>query len=91
MENTQQIKENPLGFSPIGKLLPKFAVPAIISMLVNALYNICLLYTSSSEQLIHRHICHLAFDIPQRHINAGNRIIFNRAVSPVAVLVHKLP
>ena len=40
MENTQQIKENPLGFSPIGKLLPKFAVPAIISMLVNALYNI---------------------------------------------------
>lgn len=31
---------NPLGIEPIGKLLRKFAVPSIISMLVTSLYNI---------------------------------------------------
>ena len=31
---------NPLGHEPIGKLLMKFALPAIVSMLVNAIYNI---------------------------------------------------
>ena len=30
----------PLGSAPVGSLLAKFAIPAIISMLVNALYNI---------------------------------------------------
>ncbi|WP_394924727.1 MATE family efflux transporter [uncultured Robinsoniella sp.] len=40
MEQTLQRKENPLGYMPIGKLLGKFALPAVISMLVNALYNI---------------------------------------------------
>lgn len=33
-------KGNPLGYLPIGKLLGQFALPAIISMLVNAVYNI---------------------------------------------------
>lgn len=32
--------ENPLGTEPIGKLIFKFAVPAIIGMLVSAMYNI---------------------------------------------------
>ena len=32
--------ENPLGTQPVGKLLRKFAVPSIISMLVMSLYNI---------------------------------------------------
>ena len=31
---------NPLGIAPTGRLLAKFTIPAIISMLVNALYNI---------------------------------------------------
>lgn len=31
---------NPLGYEPIGKLLKAFALPSVISMLVNALYNI---------------------------------------------------
>lgn len=31
---------NPLGCAPVGSLIAKFAIPAIISMLVNALYNI---------------------------------------------------
>lgn len=32
--------ENPLGYRPIGKLLMQFALPAIVSMLVNSVYNI---------------------------------------------------
>ena len=32
--------QNPLGFVPVGKLMKKFAIPRIISMLVGALYNI---------------------------------------------------
>lgn len=32
--------ENPLGYKPIGQLLMQFALPAIISMLVNSVYNI---------------------------------------------------
>ncbi len=31
---------NPLGTEAIGKLLPRFAIPSVISMLVNSLYNI---------------------------------------------------
>ena len=33
-------EKNPLGEEPVGKLMVKFAVPSIISMLVMALYNI---------------------------------------------------
>ena len=33
-------KENPLATEPVGKLIAKFAIPAIISMLVSSLYNI---------------------------------------------------
>lgn len=40
MEETQIRKANPLGYKPIGELLGKFALPAVVSMLVNALYNI---------------------------------------------------
>lgn len=32
--------KNPLATEPVGKLIGKFAIPAVISMLVNALYNI---------------------------------------------------
>ena len=32
--------DNPLGFEPIGKLLMKFALPSVTSMVVNAIYNI---------------------------------------------------
>ena len=31
---------NPLGYQPIGQLLPRFAIPSIVSFLVSALYNI---------------------------------------------------
>lgn len=33
-------EQNPLGYEKIGKLLKRFAIPSIISMLVNSLYNI---------------------------------------------------
>lgn len=33
-------EKNPLGYEPVGKLLIQFAVPSIISMLVNSIYNI---------------------------------------------------
>lgn len=32
--------QNPLGTAPIGKLIPKFAIPSIIAFLVTSLYNI---------------------------------------------------
>lgn len=32
--------ENPMGYEPVGRLLKKFAIPSVIAMLVNSLYNI---------------------------------------------------
>lgn len=41
MEETNISQEqNPLGAAPVGGLILKFAIPAIISMLVSSLYNI---------------------------------------------------
>ena len=41
MEETNISQEqNPLGTAPVGGLILKFAIPAIISMLVSAMYNI---------------------------------------------------
>lgn len=34
------VRENPLAAEPLGKLLIKFAIPSVLSMLVDALYNI---------------------------------------------------
>ena len=39
-QTTSAQTENPLGTAPVGSLITKFAIPAIISMLVSALYNI---------------------------------------------------
>ena len=39
-QTTSAQAENPLGTAPVGILIAKFAIPAIISMLVSALYNI---------------------------------------------------
>ncbi len=36
----QATPQNPLGHAPIGPLLVRFAVPSVIAMLVNSLYNI---------------------------------------------------
>lgn len=37
---SEAVKENPLRVKPVGKLLREFTVPAIISMVVTAVYNI---------------------------------------------------
>lgn len=38
--NDTTTKQNPLAYAPIGKLIAKFAIPAIISFLVTSIYNI---------------------------------------------------
>lgn len=40
-ESMEQIKKqgNPLGYAPLGGLMRQFAIPSIISMLVNSVYN----------------------------------------------------
>lgn len=40
MEQIQHKHKNPLGYEPIGKLLLQFALPSVVAMLVNAIYNI---------------------------------------------------
>ena len=40
MEQTQNKKQNILGTAPVGGLIRKFAIPSIISLLINAVYNI---------------------------------------------------
>ncbi|ADL02963.1 MATE family efflux transporter [Lacrimispora saccharolytica] len=39
-QNKMKQGENPLGYKPVGHLLLQFALPAIIAMLVNSIYNI---------------------------------------------------
>lgn len=34
-----QMAANPLGYEPIGKLLATYAIPSIISLIINSLYN----------------------------------------------------
>ena len=38
--NAEAIHTNPLGTEPIFKLLMRFSIPAIVGMMVNALYNV---------------------------------------------------
>lgn len=39
-DNQAQIFDNPLGYAPVIKLIAKYAIPSILSMLVTAAYNI---------------------------------------------------
>lgn len=39
MTENNNIQGNPLGYAPLGGLMRKFAIPSIISMLVNSVYN----------------------------------------------------
>lgn len=40
MKEHQLTQENPLATAPIGKLIAKYAIPCVISLVVNGLYNI---------------------------------------------------
>ena len=44
----EQIKENKMGVMPVNKLLVTMSLPIVISMLIQAMYNLCLLYTSDA-------------------------------------------
>ena len=44
------MNENFMKEKPVFPLLVSMALPMVISMLVNSLYNICLLYTSPSPR-----------------------------------------
>ena len=43
------------------------------------------------RQIVNRHTGHLALDVPQSHINAGHRIVGDRAVAPIGVVHHHFP
>ena len=45
-----EARENIMGTMEINPLLLKLSIPMMISMLVQALYNVCLLYTSPSPR-----------------------------------------
>src|SRR5262249_33433912 len=47
--------------------------------------------TFAAEQLINRHVRQFALNIPQCHIDAGDRVVQHRTVTPVAVDHHHLP
>ena len=47
MEEVKEIK-NPLETEPISRLILKYSVPTALTLMVNYLYNICLLYTSDA-------------------------------------------
>lgn len=40
MEQMKQAAPNPMGTEPVGRLLLRFALPSVVCMLVNALYNL---------------------------------------------------
>ena len=50
VKNESPMQENKMGVMPVGKLLFSMSLPIMISMLVQALYNVCLLYTSPSPR-----------------------------------------
>jgi len=49
------------------------------------------LATFAAKQLVQGHPGQLALDVPQRHVNAGDGVVLDRAIAPVGILVHQLP
>ena len=45
----------------------------------------------SAEELVHGHARPFPLDVPQRHVHAGDRVVQDRAVAPVAVHHGRLP
>jgi len=45
----------------------------------------------ATKELEERHVSHFALDVPQRHVDAGDRVVLDRTVTPVSILVHQLP
>lgn len=53
MMNDTQTTANPLGYEKIGKLLTSYAIPSIIALIINSLYNMvdCLTYRDARKRL----------------------------------------
>ena len=45
----------------------------------------------AAQQLVQGHICQLALDIPQRHVDACHGVVQHRAVAPVGIDHHQVP
>ena len=43
-----QESRSPLETEPVQKLIVRYAIPTALTLMVNCLYNICLLYTSDA-------------------------------------------
>ena len=77
-QSTQEINsqaQNPLGIAPVGGLIAKFAIPAIISMLVSAMYNIV-------DQIFIANASYLG-----SYGNAANTVVFPLTVVALAIAV----
>lgn len=70
-------KVNPLGTEPISKLLIRFSVPAIVGMLVNALYNVVdRIYIGNSPSLGANGIAGITISFPIMIIMMGIGLLF---------------
>ena len=45
----------------------------------------------AAEQLVDRHVRLPALDVPQRLVDAADRVVQHAAVAPVRAVVHRLP
>ena len=64
----EQKKVNPLATESEGKLIAKFAIPAIISMLVSSLYNIVdQIFIGQGVGLLGNAATNIAFPVRQQH------------------------
>ena len=75
----EQKKRNPLETEKEGKLIAKFAIPAIISMLVSSLYNIVdQIFIGQGVGLLGNAATNIAFPVSGSR-NCCNRVCAKRA------------
>ena len=73
----EQIADQFLGREPVGRLMKKYAVPCIISLLVGALYNIV-------DQIFIANASYLG-----SYGNAANTVVFPLTVIALAIRTYK--
>ena len=66
MNNQSAGQGNPLGYAPIVRLIAKFAIPSIISMLVTSAYNI-------TDQIFIGHVVGMYGNAATNHSTCGLR------------------
>lgn len=79
MENTAPQPKNAFATEPIGRLIVKFAVPSVIALLVNSLYNIVdqIFIGNGVAYLLqnwkHRRLSRLRYDPPKKTASRSAR------------------